>query len=398
MTLLAAILCLLFFGGCDGSSSAKEPVSESMNEPAATQKLTPLLLALPTPPVPFKGSDGNMHLVYELWLTDFSSGNADIKKVDIIGDGVPLATLAADRIDRKLLPAGSRQPGGGTMAPGTQALLFVHLILPPGSAVPHVLRHEALAHLDAAPPGHQELTALLDGSPVDSHPVTIIGPPLRGDHYLSADSCCDAARHTQAALAVNGRVWVAQRFAVDWEQLDNQNRIYSGPRDNLSSYTIYGKPVYAVADGKVVTAINDQLDQPPGRFPTGLTLEQADGNAIIEDLGGGVWALYAHMQKGSLRVGRGDQLVRGQVIGLAGNSGNTIAPHLHFQVQNRPLSLAADGLPYEIDAYRITGLSPGTKAFDEAEANGTPLAVTPASPAQLVSGALPLDQLIISFP
>jgi murein DD-endopeptidase MepM/ murein hydrolase activator NlpD len=86
------------------------------------------------------------------------------------------------------------------------------------------------------------------------------------------------------------------------------------------------------------------------------------------------------------------------VIGLVGNSGNTIAPHLHFQVQSTPLSLAADGVPYEIDSYHITGLSPGTAAFDQAEANGTPLALAPISPARLVSDALPLDQLIISFP
>jgi murein DD-endopeptidase MepM/ murein hydrolase activator NlpD len=228
--------------------------------------------------------------------------------------------------------------------------------------------------------------------------VVTIGSPLHGDRYISADSCCDAARHTQAALAVNGQVWVAQRYAVDWEQLDDENRIYAGPREALSSYKIYGQQVCAVASGAVVTAINDQPEQPPGRLPSGLTLDQADGNAVIEDLGGGASAVYAHMQPRSVIVHQGDQILRGQVIGLVGNSGNTIAPHLHFQVGSTPLSLASNGLPYEIDSYRITGVSPGTKAFDEAEANGTPLDVKPLSPPKAVANALPLDQLVMSFP
>ena len=390
LDLVLGILCV-FLGGC--RSSATFAI-----EPPVTQTLTPLLLTLPNSPVPFRGSDGNTHLVYELWLTNFSGGEADIRQVNILGDGMPLATLKKRDIDNRLLPAGTRQPSRGTIAPSTQALLFVHIVLPQGSPVPQKLSHQVAAHFDAAPPGHRPITGYLANSPVDNQPVVTIGSPLHGDRYISADSCCDATRHTQAALAVNGQVWVAQRYAVDWEQLDDENRIYAGPREALSSYKIYGQQVYAVASGAVVTAINNQPEQPPGRFPSGLTLDQADGNAVIEDLGGGAWAVYAHMQPGSVTVHQGDQILRGQVIGLVGNSGNTIAPHLHFQVGSTPLSLASNGLPYEIDSYHITGVSPGTKAFDEAEANGTPLDVKPVSPPKAVANALPLDQLIISFP
>ena len=45
----------------------------------------------------------------------------------------------------------------------------------------------------------------------------------------------------------------------------------------------------------------------------------------------------------------------------------------------------------------MTGKSPGTEAFDQAETNGTPLPVTPFSPPQTVKQAMPLDQTIISF-
>jgi len=133
-------------------------------------------------------------------------------------------------------------------------------------------------------------------------------------------------------------------------------------------------------------------------FPVNLLIEQADGNAVILDLGGGNYALYAHLKPGSVKVHAGDKVTPGQVLGLVGNSGNTIAPHLHFQVMSSPLSLASNGLPYEINSFQITSISPGTAAFDKAEGNGTPLAVKPVSPPNHITNSLPLDQLIISFP
>ncbi|MGH7780400.1 MAG: M23 family metallopeptidase [Candidatus Binataceae bacterium] len=386
------VLSVLLIGAFGAGSSAVAA------EPVAAQNMTPLLLAIHDAPVPFMGSDGHIHLVYELWLTNFSSAEADIEQVKIMGDGKLLETMEKSAIEKKLIPAGTRQPSAeAKMDHSTEALLFIHVTLPIGAEAPQHLTNQVKARFVAAPPGRQEIVSPLDNSPVDRRAVVTIGPPLRGDHYISADSCCDASRHTQAALAANGRVWLAQRYAVDWEKLDDQNRIYVGPKEKVTSYKIYGQPVHAVADGTVVTAINDQPEQVPGHFPTAPTLEEADGNAVVEDIGGGNWAMYAHMQPGSLRVHRLEKIVRGQVIGLVGNSGNSLAPHLHFQVTNGPLPMASNGLPYEIDHYEITAISPGTEAFDTAESAGTPLALTQVSPPKKVTNALPLDQLIISF-
>ena len=85
------------------------------------------------------------------------------------------------------------------------------------------------------------------------------------------------------------------------------------------------------------------------------------------------------------------------MIGLVGDTGNSIVPHLHFQVTDGPSSLASNGFPYEIRSFQVTGTTAGTKAFDEAESNGTPLPVTPVVPPKMVQQAMPLDQLIISF-
>jgi hypothetical protein len=358
-------------------------------------RMTPLLLAVQDAPAPFTGSDGRVHLVYELWVTNFSSGDATVEKVEVLGDGVVLQTLGGEAISRQLQPAGSRG-SAGSLAKGSQALLFLNIALAAGTAVPEQLSHRVSARFAAAPPGKQELSENGGSIEVSRRKVAVIGPPLRGARYVSADSCCESSRHRRAALPVNGRVWLAQRFAVDWEQLDASGRIYSGPGGDLKSYTIFGQPVLAVADAVVSSTTDGQPEQTPGKYPTNISLDDADGNSVILDLGGGSFAMYAHLQPGSIKVHRGDKVSRGQVLGLVGNTGNSVAPHLHFQVMDGPLSLASNGLPYELDGFEVTGTTPGTEAFDEAEGKGTPLAVAAVSPAMVVMG-FPLDQLVISF-
>ena len=362
----------------------------------SSARLTPLLLSVQDAPVPFMGSDGRVHLVYELVMTNFSSADIAVEKVEVLGDGETLQTLDAAAVAGRLQPAGLRE-SVGTLTKSTGALLFLNLALVPGAKVPSELSHRVTVRVSAAPPGQQEINESGGTTAVNKRTVVVIGPPLRGERYISADSCCDATRHTRAALPVNGRVWVAQRYAVDWEQLDANGRIYAGPREKLQSYAIFGQPVLAVADALVVSVIDGLPEQTPGSFPTNIPLVEADGNSIILDLGDKRYALYAHLQPGSLKVRSGERVQLGQVIALVGDTGNSIVPHLHFQVTDGPSSLSSNGLPYEISEFQVTGRTGGTSAFDEAESNGTPLGITPFNPPQTVKQALPLDQMIVSF-
>ena len=76
-------------------------------------------------------------------------------------------------------------------------------------------------------------------------------------------------------------------------------------------------PVYATANGtvKLVKSSNDQ---------TGY------GNQVEVDHGNGYVTKYAHLE--SMSVEKGEEVKRGQVIGLVGNSGGSVAPHLHYEV------------------------------------------------------------------
>jgi murein DD-endopeptidase MepM/ murein hydrolase activator NlpD len=117
-----------------------------------------------------------------------------------------------------------------------------------------------------------------------------------------------------------------------------------------------------VADG-VVTATLDGVDaNAPGVLPAEdpelakkLTVENIDGNHVIMDIGGGVYAMYAHFIKGSLRVEVGDKVKKGDVIAELGNTGNANASHLHFQLMDGPSILSADGLPYVLDGFTYQG-------------------------------------------
>src|SRR5262249_44580608 len=115
----------------------------------------------------------------------------------------------------------------------------------------------------------------------------------------------------------------------------------------------------------VVVAIKDGIPQNiPGATSRAvpITLETVAGNHVILDLGQGRYAFYAHLQPGSLRVKVGDQVRRGQVLGLVGNSGNSTEPHLHFHISDANSPLGSEGLPYVFESFEQQGQGWGWKA------------------------------------
>ncbi len=96
-------------------------------------------------------------------------------------------------------------------------------------------------------------------------------------------------------------------------------RVYHGGLDLISQQ---GEDVGASADGVVKEVIHSSK---------GL------GNVVSIDHGDGYLTRYAHLE--NTRVAKGQKVVRGQKIGQVGMSGNSFAPHLHYEVFKDTLRL-----------------------------------------------------------
>ncbi|MEH0575497.1 MULTISPECIES: M23 family metallopeptidase [Streptomyces] len=125
-------------------------------------------------------------------------------------------------------------------------------------------------------------------------------------------------------------------------------------------YPAFGSPVLAPGDGVVVASAHRQRDHLSRTSLPGFLYLYLEGfvrslgrprhlwgNHIILDLGEGVYAGFAHLKRGSLRVVVGDRVTAGQQLAECGNSGNSSEPHLHFQLMSGPDSETAYGLPFE---------------------------------------------------
>jgi murein DD-endopeptidase MepM/ murein hydrolase activator NlpD len=84
----------------------------------------------------------------------------------------------------------------------------------------------------------------------------------------------------------------------------------------------------------------------------GLDPARLAGNHVIIATGG-TSALYAHLAPGSVAVTRGQQVRAGEVLGRVGHSGNSTAPHLHFQLMDSADPLQAKGIPCAFAEYLV---------------------------------------------
>ncbi len=66
-----------------------------------------------------------------------------------------------------------------------------------------------------------------------------------------------------------------------------------------------------------------------------------------------VYASFAHLQTGSVTVFVGQVVRKGDVLGKVGHSGNSTAPHLHFQLMDSSDLLSAKGIPCAFEQYDL---------------------------------------------
>ena len=124
--------------------------------------------------------------------------------------------------------------------------------------------------------------------------------------------------HNSATIIPSGSSW---RITLGYGSiLNNQDypdfhmKHHSGL--DVAAYNCYGKPVFAMYAGLVISALNI-----PDGFGNTLVIEEGDGKLIR----------YAHLHESF--VTRGDMIRRGQRIGSIGRGANNVyAAHLHMDM------------------------------------------------------------------
>lgn len=105
-------------------------------------------------------------------------------------------------------------------------------------------------------------------------------------------------------------------------------------------------------------------DMEPGQLLAAMDPAAAEGlhpagNHVIIQTAADEYLLIAHMQEGSVQVGKDDHVVAGEQLGLVGNSGNTSESHIHIHIQDSSdfFAPSAVGLPLRFSGYLANGES-----------------------------------------
>lgn len=163
--------------------------------------------------------------------------------------------------------------------------------------------------------------------------------PIRGNFVLTSAHAYDDINHKDETSQ-----WGAYDIVVAGPNFE----LYNQPGPKNSDWVTFGAEVIAPADGVVVYSRNDVPDDTPKDFlESGVPdlLWAYGGNSITIDHGNGEYSFLCHLQLGSVLVKAGDRVKQGQAIGRLGGSQTSGRPHLHYQLQNGPILLRADGLP-----------------------------------------------------
>jgi hypothetical protein len=192
---------------------------------------------------------------------------------------------------------------------------------------------------------------------------------------LSGQWC--AANTPGHKVPSHGTDQLGQRYAYDFLQIDwNKKKgfkfydkpairgLFAGVR--LEEAFCWSQPIFSPFQGEVVEVRDGCRERDPVHMARDLAVLiknaltfKADSNDDLHPVVGNhiilkgeeSYALIAHARCGSIMVSQGETVKEGQQLAEVGHSSNSTAPHLHFQLMDRPQLLQAKGLPCCFKSY-----------------------------------------------
>jgi murein DD-endopeptidase MepM/ murein hydrolase activator NlpD len=256
---------------------------------------------------------------------------------------------AAQRLPPRADEDRSAWTDGLELAGGERVLLYLWLELEADQEPPAELLH----HLSVRTSGEDESFWSAAGPRLAVRTdVPVLDAPVRGGRWFVTNGFANDTDHRRFFMA-HGEILIPQRFGADFLKLEEDGGNATNDGATLADFHSYDEPLYAVADGKVVSVVDHLEDNGPGADPGVLTWDEVAGNHVVLQIGPSTYALYAHIRMGALFVELGEEVERGQLIGAIGNSGNVSAPHLHFHVMDRPHPNSCNGVPFHFRSFEV---------------------------------------------
>jgi len=347
---LVALTCVAF---------ARSSFAEPKAAPPENDPLYMRVIATPWPPeAAILDGGGRRHSAYELYVTNFGKTPLKVTRLDVEGkdDDKVILSQSVSGDDQfaaifMSVQSGPNKAKGANLMPGQTGVFFIFADWLPDQDDPDTFDTAITIEQHGERSGSG--TIHTSGLEVNSDDPIVIHSPLQGKNWLAANGPSNTSAHRRAILPVNGQPHIGQRYAIDWVQLGADGNTYTGDKSQNSSYHAWDQEIHAVGDGKIVEVKDGIPENVPnsGKIAVPITYETLAGNHIIEDLGDGHFAAYAHLRPGTLKVKVGDPVHAGDVLAHLGNTGNSSEPHLHFQVCDAPSFPASEGLPFAIDQY-----------------------------------------------
>jgi len=339
---------------------------------------------------------GRQHIIYELRLTNWGKDSIAVTELSVYDQSVPqreLSSSTKEEVFRKSYAPnhllGPDKKAEFSLAPGGSGILYQWLTVPsaytPSDSLIHRFEIESAIDMDS----------LWVSIPLR---VTLepeqIQMPIGEGVWVTVRAPSNSSGHRKSFHVHEGERRAAERFAIDWVKLNEEGYLYKNEPGSNENWFSYNEPVRSVSSGKVVHVKDGLPDQQPlalAREPKSFTLDTVPGNTIVVEMGNGKYAIYAHLKNGSIKVEVGEEVQEGDIIGRIGNSGHSLAPHLHFHIEDRATPLTGRAIPFSIKAFDLIGkLDSLPRAL-----RGAPWTPDSRRPQRLVENETPLENMVI---
>jgi murein DD-endopeptidase MepM/ murein hydrolase activator NlpD len=298
-------------------------------------------------------TDAGTQVFEELHLTNFTEAPLRLVRVDVVDaqDGHVLVSFTDDALRHRLARIGSlAAPGDTVVPPGQRDVVYIEWPV-------HERRPRTIGHVVtyARQPGAGTDVVRGARAAVSYAAGAPLGPPLRGGPWVAIHAAGWAHGHRRVFNAVGGQARIPGRFAIDWIRVDDAGHTARKDPDVPRDWLGYGADVLAVADATVI-AVRDAMAESASVSgnPKHVLADDA-GNFVALRLDDGRYAFYEHLRPGSIKVGPGQRVRRGDVLARLGFTGASTGPHLHFHVADGPSRIAAEGRPFTLAAFELLG-------------------------------------------